>query len=64
MDLLPQKMIRAMKAPKNKVPIIAITAHALLVIEKNALEAGMDEYISKPVIAKESCSYNRSFLKN
>jgi CheY-like chemotaxis protein len=32
----------------NKIPIIALTADAFPEIKKQALETGMDEFISKP----------------
>ena len=48
------KYIRSkMKAPKSRIPIIALTAD---VTEKNAdncIEAGMDAYVSKPINEKD-----------
>jgi PAS domain S-box-containing protein len=41
--------IRAMREPACSVPIIAITANAMKDDEKRCIDAGMDDYISKPV---------------
>lgn len=56
------RKIRLLKKQNSKVPIIALTAHAMKEAKKKCIEAGMDDYITKPVNKETLVRMIRKYL--
>jgi CheY-like chemotaxis protein len=50
-------------AERKKVPIVAMTAHAIKGIKEKCLETGMDDYITKPLRKTEFLSFVGKYEK-
>ncbi|OEK00425.1 hypothetical protein BFP97_02375 [Roseivirga sp. 4D4] len=57
------RQIRAMEGRKANIPIIALTAAAMAGEREKCMEAGMDEYLTKPVSYKKLIDTVNSFLE-
>ncbi len=56
------RIIRNKYNHKGNVPIVALTAHAMMSEEKKCFEAGMDAFITKPVTSDKLIEVVRYFL--
>ena len=59
------RLIRKMLYPKCEIPIIALTADVMLEVKERCFQAGMNDYISKPIRMEEiQLILKKIFLQN
>lgn len=58
------RAIRQKEGDKRRIPIIAMTAHAMSGDRERCLEAGMDDYIPKPVQRKQLFEAIEKWVRN
>jgi signal transduction histidine kinase/DNA-binding response OmpR family regulator len=58
------RRIRAMETDATRVPIVAMTANAMESDRERCFEAGMDEYISKPIKSQELLALLQNLGRN
>jgi CheY-like chemotaxis protein len=56
-------IIRKLQSPNNNVPIIALTADAMKEDKERCLQAGMNDYISKPFRLEEIELVLKNYLR-
>jgi CheY-like chemotaxis protein/HPt (histidine-containing phosphotransfer) domain-containing protein len=49
-------------SPENRIPIVALTANAIKGDREQCLQAGMDDYLAKPIDIEKLCAVLRSML--
>jgi CheY-like chemotaxis protein/HPt (histidine-containing phosphotransfer) domain-containing protein len=55
--------IRKLDTPIAEIPIIALTAHALIGDKEKCIEAGMNDYVSKPIVPEKFVKVIDKWLK-
>ncbi len=57
-----QRLRQMQDSPCQNVPVIALTANAIVDAKAGFLKAGMNDFISKPIKLKEICAVIRKYL--